>query len=217
MKQLFTGVLLIAALGIGGLLYRNALERPMGEYQACADDARVCPDGTAVGRTGPACSFAPCPSSSVERADIGISFVVPEGFTEGGRYDVSDVVTGYSRTGEPELADAIIIRQHTIPEGSTGEQVMFAHTLFSPRGEHAAALSEYTTESIGGRTFYIATLERFEAHVHTAFYLIREDDVLVFEALDRNVTEWMNPALDIATLPTQKDLRALLETLQIAH
>ena len=28
---------------------------------ACTDEAKVCPDGTAVGRTGPNCEFAPCP------------------------------------------------------------------------------------------------------------------------------------------------------------
>lgn len=31
------------------------------EPQACDDIAKVCPDGSAVGRTGPNCSFAPCP------------------------------------------------------------------------------------------------------------------------------------------------------------
>ncbi|VVC03196.1 Uncharacterised protein [Candidatus Bilamarchaeum dharawalense] len=30
----------------------------------CPDDARVCPDGSAVGRTGPNCTFAPCPDYS---------------------------------------------------------------------------------------------------------------------------------------------------------
>ena len=28
----------------------------------CTDDALVCPDGTAVGRAGPNCDFAPCPN-----------------------------------------------------------------------------------------------------------------------------------------------------------
>ena len=28
---------------------------------ACTMDAKVCPDGSAVGRTGPNCEFAPCP------------------------------------------------------------------------------------------------------------------------------------------------------------
>lgn len=32
--------------------------------QACTEDAYICPDGSSVGRTGPNCSFAPCPSSS---------------------------------------------------------------------------------------------------------------------------------------------------------
>ncbi len=28
---------------------------------ACTMDAKICPDGTGVGRTGPNCEFAPCP------------------------------------------------------------------------------------------------------------------------------------------------------------
>lgn len=34
----------------------------IGGPQACTMEAMVCPDGTAVGRTGPNCSFAPCPT-----------------------------------------------------------------------------------------------------------------------------------------------------------
>ncbi len=30
---------------------------------ACPMDAKICPDGTTVGRVPPGCSFAPCPSS----------------------------------------------------------------------------------------------------------------------------------------------------------
>lgn len=29
--------------------------------QACTAEAKICPDGSAVGRTGPNCEFAPCP------------------------------------------------------------------------------------------------------------------------------------------------------------
>ncbi len=38
--------------------------RPTPEPVACTMDAKVCPDGSAVGRTGPNCEFAPCPESS---------------------------------------------------------------------------------------------------------------------------------------------------------
>ena len=35
---------------------------------SCTSDAQMCPDGTVVGRTGPNCSFAPCPSvETIER------------------------------------------------------------------------------------------------------------------------------------------------------
>jgi len=34
--------------------------------KACSADAKVCPDGSVVGRTGPACEFAPCPAQADE-------------------------------------------------------------------------------------------------------------------------------------------------------
>lgn len=33
-------------------------------FRACTDEAKICPDGTAVGRTGPNCEFAPCPTNT---------------------------------------------------------------------------------------------------------------------------------------------------------
>jgi predicted lipoprotein with Yx(FWY)xxD motif len=42
--------------------------RPFEENctQACTAEAKICPDGSAVGRTGPDCEFAPCPASATE-------------------------------------------------------------------------------------------------------------------------------------------------------
>lgn len=34
---------------------------PEGGQRMCTMDAKICPDGTGVGRTGPNCEFAPCP------------------------------------------------------------------------------------------------------------------------------------------------------------
>lgn len=36
---------------------------PSGEVEGvfCTLDAKLCPDGSSVGRTGPNCEFAPCP------------------------------------------------------------------------------------------------------------------------------------------------------------
>jgi len=35
-----------------------------GPPVACTDEAKLCPDGSAVGRTGPHCEFTPCPGES---------------------------------------------------------------------------------------------------------------------------------------------------------
>ncbi len=37
---------------------------------ACTQEALICPDGSAVGRTGPNCEFAPCPTI-VKKIDPG--------------------------------------------------------------------------------------------------------------------------------------------------
>lgn len=36
---------------------------------ACTEEAKVCPDGSSVGRTGPDCAFAECPAAPDEAAD----------------------------------------------------------------------------------------------------------------------------------------------------
>ena len=48
--------------------------------QPCQDDARVCPDGSAVGRTGPNCTFPACPG---EQACDLVAKVCPDGSTVG--------------------------------------------------------------------------------------------------------------------------------------
>jgi hypothetical protein len=68
MKELLLGVALVALVGIAGFLYRNIVEhssvRPAAGLTACTQEAKLCPDGSTVGRTGPNCTFAPCPISA---------------------------------------------------------------------------------------------------------------------------------------------------------
>ncbi len=41
------------------------LSRPRNEQIFCTQEAKLCSDGSYVGRTGPVCSFALCPGESV--------------------------------------------------------------------------------------------------------------------------------------------------------
>ncbi|HOX97514.1 MAG TPA: hypothetical protein PL066_04165 [bacterium] len=52
---------------------------------ACTMDAKICPDGSAVGRTAPDCEFAPCPGESAQKCDSCPMLSQPSpSFCEGG-------------------------------------------------------------------------------------------------------------------------------------
>src|SRR4051794_22901956 len=61
LKQ-FVAALVLIAIGIGLFYaYQFAVHRGVSA-QACTTEAKICPDGSAVGRSGPDCEFAACPS-----------------------------------------------------------------------------------------------------------------------------------------------------------
>lgn len=60
------GIVLIGALVWVGVWYAKHHRVPtISEIPptqvACTMEAKLCPDGSSVGRIGPACEFAPCP------------------------------------------------------------------------------------------------------------------------------------------------------------
>ena len=64
MKYLNHTYVLILLLSVIGALYIYTQNKDkVSEEIACTMDAMICPNGSAVGRTGPNCAFAPCPTS----------------------------------------------------------------------------------------------------------------------------------------------------------
>lgn len=59
-------VVVVAVLGTAGyFLYKQySAPKPI----ACTQEAKVCPDGSSVGRTGPNCEFAECPAAPDQTA-----------------------------------------------------------------------------------------------------------------------------------------------------
>jgi len=62
-KELLIGIaLILVAVGCAALLFVSRIAVPASPVmQGCTLEAKICPDGTAVGRTGPNCEFAACP------------------------------------------------------------------------------------------------------------------------------------------------------------
>lgn len=56
-------VLLLILAGIGYAAFSMGKENSGPKVVACSLDAKICPDGSSVGRNGPNCEFAPCPIS----------------------------------------------------------------------------------------------------------------------------------------------------------
>jgi chromosome segregation ATPase len=57
-------------------------EEKTGE-NPCAQEAKICPDGSSVGRTGPNCEFASCPASIKAEQPVCVQVITPAISTEG--------------------------------------------------------------------------------------------------------------------------------------
>jgi len=73
MKVFLYIVIFLAFISVVYLGYRSLPYAGDDGLHACTAEAKMCPDGTAVGREGPNCEFAACPTShSVEKTPIDV-------------------------------------------------------------------------------------------------------------------------------------------------
>lgn len=213
MKSLFFGALLIILLGVGGLVYRNAVERPLRPI-ACPVDALVCPDGTSVSRTGSSCTFAACPPPNITLASGGISFALPEGFGDTALPDGASIAAYTLPASASSTGSAsIVIRRYAVDASSTPLSVIQETAVSGSSGEPVSATS-FSSTVLGTHRFTVVTLDRFEGVIDTAYYLARNREVLRFDAIDMGVSNWTDPNLDQAALPGHAALVDLLTTLQ---
>lgn len=219
MKQLLAGVAILFVVGIASFLYRNTVERPgvVVPEGACTMEAKICPDGTSVGREGPSCAFSPCPAPNVEISSAGVGFVIPEGYRAGESASGtnSELLAVFVK---PSLSEAVShtirVYQYQIPEGKTADDVILARTRYQPADEAAEDFARFSTKSVNGKVFRTTTIERFEALVHTSYFLARGGNVLRFDITEHDVTDWMDPGLAIDMLPEHQAVNALLASLQ---
>ncbi len=211
MKTLFYGILFIILIGFGGFMYKNVVERS-SQPIACPMDAKMCPDGTSIARTGLSCTFAECLPPNVTLSDASISYAIPEGFVSAELFDDTSIATYEMPGPTPEEPSSIVVRRYAITASSTALATIQATAIGGASGEPVPAML-FSSSIIGARRFTVVSIERFEGVIDTAYYLARGTDVLRFDAIDRGV-DWTNPQLDISTLPAHKALIKLLGGLQ---
>lgn len=72
MQKGFSGIFLIIFIialifaGLAGAYYFGKLpiKHAGNTPKACTQEAKICPDGSSVGRSGPNCEFSPCPTGT---------------------------------------------------------------------------------------------------------------------------------------------------------
>lgn len=216
MKSLVAGIVLIIVIGLAGFVYRNVMERTGGpEPVACTMEAKICPDGSAVGRTGPSCAFAPCLPPNIEIPDAAISFVVPPGYVADAEHSDAATVQLFAKPSASEsVPHFIAVQRYPIPAGKTAEDVMVQNTRRLTADMPIESMDEFKPVLINGKTFHSFVADRFEAQVVSYYYLPRPTDVLRFEVTERDVTDWMNADLVESNLPEHQALLKMLSTLQ---
>lgn len=68
-SKLAIGIIIATMLFIGvvfakGLFENTSQVSPPDQAVACTEEAKLCPDGSAVGREGPNCEFPECPAEA---------------------------------------------------------------------------------------------------------------------------------------------------------
>ncbi|OGH42360.1 MAG: hypothetical protein A3H79_01020 [Candidatus Levybacteria bacterium RIFCSPLOWO2_02_FULL_36_8b] len=77
-KLFFIGFIILSfliAFAVGGFVL-GSKNKP--NQQACTEEAKQCPNGSFVGRTGPNCEFSPCPITYEGKFCGGIAANLPE-------------------------------------------------------------------------------------------------------------------------------------------
>jgi hypothetical protein len=212
MKSLFLGVVFIIVIGVGGLVYRNAVEHPNRPI-ACPVDAKICPDGTAVARTGLSCTFPACPPPNVTLSELGITFAVPPGFVAVSIPDASDIVAyEIPAKGAAVSPATIVVHRYVIDPSATALETI-KKTAIGATSEMPVPTTAFSSTELGQYRFTVVNIERFEGVINTAYYLARNNDVLRFDAIDRNVANWTDPNLDVSVLSADAALRKMLSTM----
>ncbi len=152
-------VVVLAAAGGWYAKESGLLGAPHSDMAVCTMEAKLCPDGSYVGRTGPQCEFAPCPttaSSSPATLEVGIGQVItahsvsitPLEVLEDSRCpaDVQCIQAGTVRVRATVVSDAVTTTQTFIlgtPVTLDGETITLAEVRPAKISTHTIQNSDY--------------------------------------------------------------------------
>lgn len=212
MKELALGILLLILVGFGSFLYQNAKNNTSGEGReepiACTAEARICPNGSAVGRTGPACEFEACPSDAVQYEE-------PTGFIDSLPI-LSSIVEGRIGfyTKEPStISNNITVFAHQTSEEESFENLLVQKVQLTPSDLHPE-LEDFEILELDGREVYRIVNERFEATVEVTYGIPLDGFLVLVSLRDIMVENWMED-FNIEDLEDLETVEAVVKSVKI--
>jgi len=155
MKLVKDIVIVIVLVGIAFVIYSFYRQSPPSGAYACTADAKICPDGTAVGREGPDCEFAACPNRDAMFEKEGVVTYANPGTPA----DRATFV--YEAPGAPALTKYLAFDTESMCVTPTGTIACMALSAYPPPAFHGKRVR--VTGIDRGADLLVRTLENVEA------------------------------------------------------
>ncbi len=153
MKQVYLNivivVLVVLAVAGGAFYFKNRLLEPI----ACTLEAKICPDGSAVGRTGPNCEFATCPTGSTS-GEATSTFPQKNSGTVAGKVTLSPVCPVERIPPDPNCAPKPYETKITVSSADGSKIIKTTQSNADGTFSFTLAPGNYTIQAPGGEMIY---------------------------------------------------------------
>lgn len=202
-------VVVIVVAGVGVIWGLQAKRESTNTPVACTDEAKICPDGTAVGRTGPQCAFADCPSVVKEptgtkftNTAIGVSFTLPAGWyvmgSTGAKVDPkSYTTTTFVTIGNGPYGSSISIQANKVTDLNVYPQTVSQWRSQNMSGKQKYSESDVTLGNVKAKK--ITPLEYAGAHT----YLVSRGEWLYSISSPNNESEAKSVLSSLTFTPSE--------------
>lgn len=145
---LIGGVAVVAVVGALWFMNSTPAEAPVGQY--CTMDAKLCPDGSYVSRSGPNCEFAQCPVVATTTSGGGRG-ILPYNSGVKGSVLLGPTCPVMRDPPDPQCADKPYETTITVRRASSGLTFAVKKSDVNGAFEFSLPPGQYTLSASGGK------------------------------------------------------------------